>query len=272
MIDCKRIEPYSGFKGINIRELIKYREILWIFIWRDLKTRYAQTVGGISWILLQPVFSLVIYTLFFGLILKVPTGETPYIIFFFSGYLPWFLFNESILRTNSSIVANTAIVSKVYFPRILLPLASSLSPIVDFVTAFGILIILMLFFGVIPTVGLLFIPVVILLAYLTSFGFGIILCTLNTKYRDIQNFLPYIIQTWSYASPVVYPISLVPDWLLPIYILNPIVVIIELMRWSVLGYAFPETSHFISLVIVAVVVVIGVILFKIKEHEFADVV
>jgi lipopolysaccharide transport system permease protein len=266
----KRIEPNKGFKGINFKELIEFRDLLAFFIWRDIKIRYKQTKIGVFWILFQPILYVIIFTLFFGYVLKVPSDGVPYALFFYTGYLPWMLCGEGISRATVSIISNSSVISKVYFPRIYMPLYSVLTPVIDFVVASLILIALMVIYGYSLTWRLLLIPVVVLLIVIVTFSVGLILATLNTRYRDFQNFLPYVLQLWSYASPMVYSITLIPLFIRDIYILNPLVFVIEFMRWIVIGEAFPPLTHALSFCVIFVVLIAGIILFKMKEHTFVD--
>lgn len=266
----KRIEPKKGFYGLNFKELVEFRELLYFFIWRDIKIRYKQTKIGAFWILFQPILYVVIFTLFFGYVLKVPSDGIPYPLFFYSGYLPWMLCGEGISRATSCIIANSGVISKVYFPRIYLPLYSVLTPVIDFMVASIILVILMIIYGYALSWRLLLIPVVITLIVIVTFSVGTILATLNTRYRDFQNFMPYILQLWSYASPMVYSITLIPLYLRNIYILNPLVFIIEFMRWTVIGGDFPPIEHVLSYCIIFVVLIIGIVIFKMKEYMFVE--
>lgn len=266
----KRIEPPNGLKRFSFKELVEFKDLLFFFIWRDIKVRYKQTSIGIFWILFQPILYVVIFTLFFGFVIKVPSDGVPYALFFYTGYLPWMLCGEGITRATSSVVANSSVITKVYFPRIYMPLYSVITPVIDFFVATVVLIGLMVIYNYPLTWKLIFLPVVALLVVITTFSVGLILATLNTKHRDFQNFMPYILQLWSYASPMVYPISLIPTYIQGIYILNPLVFVMEFMRWIVVGEAFPPLSHAVAYCTIFIVLVVGMIVFVYKENEFVD--
>lgn len=269
------IEPKKGFNFPSIKdikEIYDYREILFFLVWRDIKVRYKQTKIGLLWIIFQPLLSIAIYTLFFGLIIKVPSKTIPYPIFFMSAYIVWLLVYEGVSRSLHSIITNAGVITQVYFPRIIIPLASVISPIFDFMISFVILLILLPFFGYGISINIIFLPLIILYVTLLSLGIGMWLCSLNVSNRDFQLVVPYLMQLWSYCSPMVYPQELVPQKYIFLYQLNPLVWVISAMRWVVVGISENETfSIYMSFVIVTIIFISGYMYFKHNEHTFADV-
>jgi lipopolysaccharide transport system permease protein len=266
------IEPPKRWVPINFREIWQYRELLYFFTWRDIKVRYKQTALGFAWAIIQPLFMMVIFTLFFGNIAKIPSDGIPYPIFSYAALLPWTLFSEGLTRSSTGIVLNANILTKVYFPRLIMPISSVLSPFVDFCIAFVILILMMIYYGITPTITILFLPLFILLALFTSFGVGLWLSALNVKYRDFQYTIPFLIQIWLFASPVVYPSSMLPQQFQILYGLNPMAGVIEGFRWALLGTNPPSYMILVSLVIVALIVITGLFYFRRMEQYFADVI
>jgi len=267
-----RIRPPKKWVPINVSELWHYRELLYSFIARDVKIRYKQTALGFLWAIIQPLFLMVVFTLFFGNLAKVPSEGIPYPLFTFAALLPWTLFAEGLTRSTTSMVSNANIMTKVYFPRLIMPLSGILSPLVDFAIAFVILILMMAYYGFVPTIAIVLLPAFILLAVLTSFAVGLWLSALNVKYRDFQYTLPFLIQLWLFVSPVVYPASMVPEQWQFIYALNPMSGVIEGFRWALFGTNPPQAMIFISVCVVVVLLVGGLFYFKRMEQYFADVV
>ena len=267
-----RIRPPKKWVPINISELWHYRELLYSFIERDVKIRYKQTALGFLWAIIQPLFLMVVFTLFFGNLAQVPSEGIPYPLFSFAALLPWTLFAEGLTRSTTSMVSNANIMTKVYFPRLIMPLSGILSPLVDFAIAFVILIIMMAYYGFVPTLAIVLLPAFILLAVLTSFAVGLWLSALNVKYRDFQYTLPFLIQLWLFVSPVVYPASMVPQQWQFLYALNPMSGVIEGFRWALFGTNPPQAMIFISVCVVVVLLIGGLFYFKRMEQYFADVV
>lgn len=267
-----RIRPPKKWTPINFSELWQYRELLYSFIARDVKIRYKQTALGFLWAIIQPLFLMVVFTLFFGNLAKVPSEGIPYPLFSFAALIPWTLFAEGITRSTMSMVSNANIMTKVYFPRLIMPISGTLSPLVDFAIAFVILIIMMAYYGFVPTIAIVLLPAFILLAVLTSLAVGLWLSALNVKYRDFQYTIPFLIQIWLFASPVVYPASMLPQSWQFIYALNPMVGVIEGFRWALLGTNPPEAMILVSVGVVVVLLVGGLFYFKRMEQYFADVV
>jgi lipopolysaccharide transport system permease protein len=266
------ISPPKKWIPVNLRELWNYRELLYSFTWRDVKIRYKQTALGFLWAIIQPLFMMLIFTVFFGRLAKIPSDGIPYPLFVLAALLPWTLFAEGITRSTSSMITNANIMTKVYFPRLIMPLSGILSPLVDFVFSFLILVIMMALYGFIPTLNIIFLPLFILLALATSLGIGLWLSALNVQYRDFQYTIPFLIQLGLFASPVVYPASLVPESVRFLYGLNPMAGVIEGFRWALLGTQIPGAMILVSVGMVALLLVSGAFYFRKMEQYYADVV
>jgi len=271
-IPVTTIRPLKGWMPIDLKELWAYRELIYTFAARDVKVRYKQTALGASWAIIQPLFTMIVFSIFFGGLAKVPSEGIPYPIFSYSALLPWTLFAEGITRSTSSMISNANIITKVYFPRLVMPVSGILSPVVDFTVAFIILIGMMLYYGFTPTINIVWLPAFILLALTLSLGVGLWLSALNVQYRDFQYTVPFIIQLWLFSSPVVYPSTLVPEKYQLIYGLNPMAGVIEGFRWALLGTEPPGSVIFVSMLMVAVILISGAYYFKRMEKTFADVV
>jgi len=258
---------------VDLRAIWQYRELLYFLVWRDVKVRYKQTVIGIGWAILQPLMSMLLFTIVFGNFANIPSDGLPYPVFTFAALLPWTYFAQALGRGGTSLVGNANLISKVYFPRLMIPLAAALAPTVDFLFSFAILLGLMGWFGIAPTWGMLALPLFLLLAVMTAVAMGLWLAPLNVKYRDIGHTIPFLIQFWMYASPVAYPVSLVPEQWRLLYSLNPMVGVIEGFRWALLGHASPD---FMVMAVSAAMVVAslfgGMLYFQRMEETFADVV
>ena len=265
------IRPMRGWIPINLRELWQYRELLYFLTWRDIKVRYKQTMLGFAWAVIQPVAMMVVFTLFFGNLAKIPSDGIPYPLFNFAALLPWIVFSEGILRSSASIVQNMSLVKKVYTPRLIMPLSSILSPVADFAIAFVVLIGMMLYFGYFPTVRILVLPALLLLAVMNALGVGLWLSAINVRYRDVRHALPFIVQLWLFLSPVVYSSTLLPESLRGIYGLNPMAGVIEGFRWALLGTNPPNTLLIVSIVIVITILISGAYYFRRMEKDFADI-
>jgi lipopolysaccharide transport system permease protein len=267
------IKPRSGWIGLNIKELWLYKELFYIFAWRDIKVRYKQTVVGVAWAFFQPIATMVIFSLFFGGLAKVPSDGVPYPIFVFSGLLFWNYFSTSLGSSSNSLVANESMIKKIYFPRLLLPLSSTITPLIDFGIAFLVLAGLMVYYQFVPTLaGVLLLPVLVLLSFLSASGIGSLLAAINVRYRDVREALPFFIQTAFFLTPVIYPTTLVPEkyqWLLG---LNPMVGIIEAARAGIIGNRpMNYTLLLLSACIALTVFILGIYYFKKTEKIFADV-
>lgn len=266
------ITPPKKWVPIDFKELWAYRELLYIFTWRDVKLRYKQTALGAAWAIIQPLFAMVIFTVIFGGFAKIPSEGVPYPLFSLAALLPWTLFAEGLSRSTLSMVQNQNILTKVYFPRLIMPLSGILSPLVDFCVSFSILVVMMAYYGFMPTVNVIFLPLFILFAVLTSLSVGIWLSALNVMYRDFQYTVPFLVQIWLYASPVVYPSSLLPEKWQVLYGLNPMAGVIEGFRWALLGTNPPGAMMGVSLAVVLALLVAGIFYFRRVEQYYADIV
>ena len=268
----KIIRPVDGWLPIDLKELWEYRELVYTFAMRDIKVRYKQTALGAAWAVIQPFMMMVVFTIFFGKLAKIHSEGIPYPLFSYAALLPWTLFSEGITRSTNSMITNASIMTKVYFPRLVMPISGILSPLIDFMIAFVILIAMMLYYGFVPTINIIWLPVFILLALMTSLGVGLWLSAFNVQYRDFQYTLPFLIQLWLFASPVVYPSTLLPESYRWIYGLNPMAGVIEGFRWALLGTNPPSTMIAFSFMIVMVILISGAYYFKRMEKTYADVV
>ena len=266
------IRPPKGWIPINIRELWAYRELLYFFTWRDLKVRYRQTVVGFAWAVIQPLFMMVVFSLFFGTLAKIPSEGIPYPLFSYAALLPWTLFSSSMTQSSGSLIKDANLLQKVYFPRLLTPLAATLSPLVDFVIAFIILLGLMFYYGYTPGIRILALPVFIGLELILALGVGLWLSALSVKYRDIPYVVPFLIQLGLFVSPVVYSSNLLPQRFQAIYGLNPMAGVIEGFRWALLLTERPSNLFFASVGIALLIFVTGAFYFRRRERAFADVV
>lgn len=266
------IHPPKKWVPVDFHEIWEYRELIYSFVSRDVKIRYKQTALGFLWAIIQPLFMMIIFTLFFGGFAKIPSDGVPYPLFSFAALLPWTLFSEGLTRSTTSMVSNAGIMTKVYFPRLVMPISGILSPLVDFFIAFIILILMMVYYGFVPTIAIVLLPLFILLALATSLAIGLWLSALNIKYRDFQYTLPFIIQLGLYASPIVYPSSMIPEQFRMLYGLNPMAGVIEGFRWALLGTNPPGAMILISIGVVIILLIGGLFYFKRMEQYFADVV
>ena len=267
------IEPRRGWLQLELRELWKFRELLYFFVWRDIKIRYKQTAIGAAWAVLQPFLTMVVFSLFFGALAKIPSQGLPYPIFYYCALLPWIYFASSLQNATNTVVEHQRVITKVYFPRLVLPLASVLAGLVDFAIGFGVFLAMMLYYGIIPTRATLLLPVFLLLAVLTALGVGLWLSALNAIYRDVKYVVPFLVQFWMFASPVAYPSALVPERWRWLYALNPMAGVIEGFRWALTGHGQPPGGMvLVSAGMVAVVVLGGLVYFQKMEGTIADVV
>lgn len=271
------IEPTEGWPSLQLKALWEYRELLYFLAWRDVKVRYKQTVLGVLWVVLQPLVSMAIFTVLFGVLLKVDSGEVPYPIFAFAGLLPWNYFSQALNRSSTSVVNSSHLITKIYFPRLVIPLSGVLSSLVDFAIAFGVLAGLMVIYRIVPTMGLLLLPALVLLAMVTALGFGLWLSALNVRYRDVNYLLPFLIQIWMYVTPVVYGSGLIPERYRFLLSLNPMTGVVEGFRWALLGQA--AVGDYVSVPLLGISVgislialVSGAFFFRLTERSFADIV
>lgn len=271
-IPVVRITASRGWGSLKLPEIWAHRDLLYFLVWRDVKVRYKQTFLGAAWAILQPVITMLIFTVVFGELAGISSDGLPYPIFAFAALLPWNYFASSLGRVTTSVVVEVQLVSKIYFPRLIIPLSGVVTNIVDFAFAFLVLLALMFWFGIAPTWKILFLPVFVLLAASTALGVGLWLSPLNARYRDIGYTIPFLIQCWFYASPVVYPVTAVPEQWRLLYGLNPMVGVIEGFRWAALDKNAPDfTVMAVSALMVVAILVGGTIFFKRMERTFADV-
>jgi lipopolysaccharide transport system permease protein len=266
------IEPAAGWLPLDLREIWKYRDLLLLLVWRDISVRYRQSVLGIGWAIFRPLISALIFTLVFSVLVRVET-EVPYPIFAFSALIPWLYFSASLSAVTSSITAQQSVLKKIYFPRVVLPIAATLPGLVEVIIQLFVVLLLMLYYGIFPTWKVLVLPLFIVLATITAFSFGVWLTALNVKYRDVGMAVPFFIQIWMYLCPIVYPLSLVPERYQVLYSVNPMVGVIEGFRWSLLGTSSPNWQAIaISLVVTVLLLVAGLYYFRRAETKFADVI
>ncbi len=268
-----RITPPGRWWAIPFAELWENRELIYFFVWREIKIRYKQTAIGAAWAVLQPFLTMLLFTLVFGRFAHIPSEGIPYAIFYYSALLPWMYFSNSLQNATNAIVQNQSMITKVYFPRLALPLAAVLSGLVDFGIGFLMFVAMMIYYGVRPGIPLLFFPLFLLLAVLTATGMGLWLGAMNALYRDVRYVVPFLVQFWLFASPVAYPASLVPAKWRWVYLLNPMAGVIEGFRWSLSGHGpAPGRLILVSVLIVVAVLVSGLFYFQKMEATIADVV
>jgi lipopolysaccharide transport system permease protein len=268
-----RITPPSRWWELPFGELWDYRELLYFFVWRDIKVRYKQTAIGAAWAVLQPFLTMLVFSLFFGRLARIPSQGLPYPIFYYSALLPWMYFAGALQNATSTIVENQRLITKVYFPRLVLPFSSVLSGLVDFGISFLMFVAMMFYYAIRPGWALLMLPVFLLLSVLTALGVGLWLSALNAIYRDVRYVVPFLVQFWMFASPVAYPSSLVPAKWRWLYGLNPMAGVIEGFRWSLTGHGDPPGRlMLVSASVVVVVLLSGVAYFQKMETTVADVV
>ena len=267
------VGPDRGLFDLDLKDLWRYRELLYFLTWRDVKIRYKQTLLGVSWAVLQPLATIVIFTIIFGGFANLPSDGIPYPVFTLAALLPMNLFSQAITRSGTSLVDSTHLVTKVYFPRLILPVAATLAPLVDFLISLVVLFVLLFWYDIGLSWRLLTLPLFTLLCLATSLAVSIWLSALNVRYRDVRHAIPFLLQLWMYASPVVYSASIVPERWRFLYSLNPMVGVIDGFRWALLGTPMPYLGTvLISAVVVLVLFVAGVVYFKRMETTFADVI
>jgi lipopolysaccharide transport system permease protein len=267
------IEKRNGLLDIDWSALWEYRELGYILIWRDVTVRYKQTAIGVAWVILQPLITMLIFTAIFSMLAKVPSDGVWYPAFSLTALLPWTYFSQAVTRAGESVVTNAKIVSKIYFPRLWLPLAMVVSPLIDFALSMILLFGLLLYAGIPISWKIVTLPVFILLAMLTALGLSLFTSAMNVKYRDVGHAIPFLIQIWMYLSPIVYPVSLVPEHWRWLYGLNPMAGVIEGFRWALLGRTAPDPVVMVeSIVVLLLVVITGLVYFRKMERQFADII
>ena len=267
------IDPPSSWTSIGFHELWDYRELLYFLIWRDVKVRYKQTALGAAWAVIQPVFMMLVFSLFFGRLGKIPSDGIPYPVFTFCALLPWQLFAHAVGESSNSLVGNQNLITKVYFPRLVVPISAVLGGVVDFAIAFVLLMVMMGYYGIVPSLAIVTLPAFLLLAIMTALGVGLWLSALNVQYRDVRYTINFLIQFWLFATPVAYPSSLVPERWRALYGLNPMAGVVEGFRWALLGKTDPPGALlWVSVTVVILLLIGGLYYFRRMEQQFADVV
>jgi lipopolysaccharide transport system permease protein len=268
-----RIEPSRGWVALKLRELWEYRELIYFFIWRDIKVRYKQTALGAGWAIIQPVFTMIVFSVFFGRLAKMPSDGVPYPIFSFAALVPWGFFSHALTSSSNSLVTSAGLIKKVYFPRLALPISNALSGAVDFAIAFGILLCMMLYYDIIPTANVVWLPLFFLLAIVTSLGVGLWLSALNVQFRDVRYTVPFLTQFWLFATPIAYPSSLLPEPWRTLYGINPMAGVVEGFRWALLGtQTGPGPIIIVSSFAALTILILGAFYFRRMEKNFADIV
>ncbi len=267
------IRPISGWVPINLRDLWEYRELLYFLTWRDIKVRYKQTALGMAWVVLQPLLLMLVFTIFFGRLVELPSDRISYPIFTYTALLPWQLFSRALNEGSMSLIAHERVITKTYFPRILLPASAVLASLIDFGIAFLVLIGFIIFYGVYPGLAIFTLPLFVLLLVLAAFGVSLWLAAFNVMYRDVRYMLPFLTQIWMFATPIIYPVSVVPDSWRLLYSLNPMVGVVEGFRWALLGESNGmDVTIGLSVFVVAGVLGGGVLYFQSVQQTFADVI
>jgi lipopolysaccharide transport system permease protein len=267
------IEPSHGWVSLKLHELWEYRELLYFLTWRDIKVRYKQTALGASWAIIQPFFTMVVFSLFFGRLAKVPSDGIPYPIFSYAALVPWTFFANGLNQSSNSLVSSANLIQKIYFPRLAIPIATVLSGVIDFALSFVVLLGMMLFYGIYPTRNIVWLPLFLLLALTTSLGVGLWLAALNVQYRDVRYTVPFLTQFWMFATPIAYPSSLLSEPWRTLYGLNPMAGVVEGFRWALLdSQSAPGPIILVSTLASAAILVGGAYYFRRMEKTFADVV
>jgi len=268
-----RIAPSKGWVPLKLKDLWEYRELLYFLVWRDIKVRYKQTALGATWAIIQPFFTMVVFAIFFGYLAKVPSDGIPYPLFSFAALVPWTFFANGLSQSSNSLVGSGTLITKVYFPRLIIPLASVFSGIIDFLLAFIVLLGMLVYYGLVPTINILWLPLFLLLALTTSLGVGLWLSALNVEYRDVRYIVPFITQFWMLATPIGYPSSLLHQPWRTLYGLNPMVGVVEGFRWALLGTnTAPGPIIAVSSVAALIILITGAFYFRRMEKTFADLV
>ncbi len=268
-----RIEPSQGWVAVKLHELWEYRELLYFLAWRDIKVRYKQTVLGAAWAIIQPFFIMAVFSLFFGRLAKMPSDGVPYPIFSYAALVPWTFFANGLSQASNSVVNSSDLIRKVYFPRLAIPIASVLGGAIDFVLAFVVLLGMMFYYGMVPTINILWLPLFLLLALVTALGAGLWLSTLNVQFRDVRYVVPFLTQLWLFVTPIAYPSSLLSEPWRTLFGINPMVGVVEGFRWALLGtHTGPGLGNTASALAALALLVSGVFYFRRVERTFADVV
>ena len=267
------VKPSKGWISLKLGELWEYRELFYFLTWRDIKVRYKQTVLGAAWAIIQPFFTMVVFSLFFGKLAKVPSDGIPYPIFAYAALVPWTFFANGLTQSSNSLVGNANLIKKVYFPRLVIPISSVVSGTFDFILAFVVLLGMMLYYGIFPTVNIVWLPFLLLLTLVTSLGVGLWFAALNVQFRDVGYTVPFLTQFWLFATPIAYPSSLLSEPWRTLYGINPMVGVVEGFRWALLGTDTALGPIIIVSVFVALALFVGgAFYFRRLERNFADVI
>lgn len=268
-----RIRPSRGWRHVNLDEVWQYRELLYFLSWRDIKVRYKQTVLGAAWAIIQPVLTMAVFSLFFGKLANMPSDGIPYPLFTYTALVPWMFFANGLIQSSNSLVQNANMLKKIYFPRLIIPIATIVSGAVDFMLAFVLLLFMMGFYGIAPTANVVWLPLLLVLGISTALGVGLWLSALNVQFRDVRYVIPFLTQFWLFATPIAYPSSLLSEPWRTVYGLNPMVGVVEGFRWALLGtQTVPGFTVAISAVVSLTLLVSGMFYFKRMEKTFADTV
>jgi len=267
------IKPSKGWVSLGLKDLWEYRELLYFLTWRDIKVRYKQTALGATWAIIQPFFTMVVFSLFFGRLAKVPSDGIPYPLFAFAALVPWTFFSNGLSQSSNSLVGSANLITKVYFPRLIIPVSSILSGFIDFAIAFAVFILMVLYYGICPTISIILLPFLLLLGFTTALGVGLWLSALNVKFRDVRYVIPFLTQFWLFATPIAYPSSLLSEPWRTIYGINPMAGVVEGFRWAILGTdTAPGSMIFVSALVSLALLISGVFYFKRVEKSFADII
>jgi len=268
-----RVEPSKGWVSLRLPEIWEYRELLYFLIWRDIKVRYKQTVLGGAWAIIQPFFTMVVFSIFFGRLAKVPSDGIPYPIFSYTALVPWAFFAHGLNQASNSLVGNANLINKVYFPRMAMPLASVLSGIIDFMLAFVMLVGMMFYYGMMPSLNAIWLPFFLVLALVTSLGTSLWLSAMYVQFRDVRHIVPFLTQIWLFSTPIAYPSSLIQEPWRTVYGINPMAGVVEGFRWALLGVgSAPGPIIVVSSAVAVLLLLTGAFYFRRMEKTFADVV
>jgi lipopolysaccharide transport system permease protein len=267
------VKPSKGWISLKLGELWEYRELFYFLTWRDIKVRYKQTVLGAAWAIIQPFFTMVVFSLFFGKLAQVPSDGIPYPIFAYAALVPWTFFANGLTQSSNSLVGNANLIKKVYFPRLVIPISSVISGTFDFILAFVVLLGMMLYYGIFPTINIVWLPFLLLLTFVASLGVGLWLAALNVQFRDVSYTVPFLTQFWLFATPIAYPSSLLSEPWRTLYGINPMAGVVEGFRWALLSTdTAPGPIIVVSSLVAFAVLIGGVFYFKRLERSFADVI
>ncbi len=267
------IEPGKGWVSLKLNELWVYRELLYFLTWRDIKVRYKQTALGAAWAIIQPLFTMLVFSVFFGRLAKIPSDGIPYPIFSFAALVPWTFFANGLSQASNSLVGNSNLLTKVYFPRLVIPISTVISGFIDFALSFAVLLLMMVYYGKLPTLNIIWLPFFLLLALITALGVGLWMSALNVEYRDVRYVVPFITQFWMLATPIAYPSTMLSEPWRTVYGLNPMVGVVEGFRWALLGSGTgPGAMTAVSTVVSILALITGAFYFKRMERNFADIV